>query len=114
MYISTEALTALAQIIPILLLASYLDKEVLLKVSTYSSKIKYFWLAIVFVILGGEYIAVMGMLEGPVDGIRGFIVIFAFMCALFNLLNIAFWRVLNFDLVSGMPAKNTKARKRKK
>lgn len=103
MQLSSDALITLSQIIPILLLAAYFDKEVLDKIRTYNDRIKYYWLGVVTVILIGEFIAVMGVIQGPIDGVRGYIVLSAFIFALFNLLSIAAWKVLGFDLVSGLP-----------
>jgi hypothetical protein len=111
MYLSTESLIALSQIIPILLLASYFDKDVLIKISTYTTKTKYYWLFVVVVILIGEFIAIMGFIDGSIDGWRAYVVLVAVLLALINLFSIASWRVLGFDLISGLPEKKKKRKK---
>ena len=112
MKISFDALVVLSQIIPILLLASYFDRDVLNKISTYSRAIKYYWFSVIAFILIGELIAILALINGSIDGWRGTIVLVAVVFALINLLSIAGWRVLDFDLVSGLPVK--KKRKTKK
>lgn len=108
MYISHEAVIVLAQVIPVLLLASYFDKDVLLKISTYNKKMRYYWLSVVSIILLGELTAILGVINGAIDGWRGYLVFFAVVLALINLFSIAGWRVFGIDLISGLPAKKKK------
>jgi len=112
MDISQDALVVLSQIIPILLLASYLDRDVLNKISSYSKSTKYYWFIIITFIIIGELIAILGLVDGPIDGWRGFVVLFAALFALVNLFSIAGWRVLGLDLVSGLPSKKRKSSKK--
>lgn len=112
MDISYEALVVIAQVVPILLLASYFDSEVLSKISTYSRRTKYSWLTAIYVIVIGEFTALMGIIGGKgADGIGGFVVAISLVVALVNLLNVASWRILGRDLVSGNAPKPKKSKK---
>ncbi len=111
MNISQDALVVLSQIIPTLLLASYLDREVLERISTYSTRIKYYWFSVITFILLGEFIAILALVNGPIDGWRGFVVVFAALLGLVNLFSIAGRRVLVLDLVSGLPVKKNRSKK---
>jgi len=110
MELSLNALTVLSQIIPLLLLASYFDRDALAKISTYSKSIRYYWFGVISVILLGELFAIFGLINGQIDGWRGVLVIAAAILALVNLFSIAGWRVLGLDLVSGLPT-GTKSKK---
>lgn len=115
MEISFASLIVLAQIIPVLVLASYFDKEVLMKMSTYNKATKLSLIGIIFVIVIGEFIAIDAIAKGQgVDSLSGILVYIAACFALLNLLNIAGWRIFGLDLVSGMPSKKPHNKKRKK
>ncbi len=111
MNMSFDALVVLSQIIPLLLLASYFDRDVLNKISTYSKRIKYYWFSVITFILIGELIAIISLVNGYIDGWRGTVVFFAAVFALINLFSIAGWRVLGLDLVSGLPVKKRTPKK---
>ena len=109
MNIPYEALVVVSQVIPILLLASYFDRDVLNKISTYNKRTKYGWVATIYLVVIGELIALIGVISGEaLVGWQGFTVMLALVLALFNLLNIAGWRVLGLDPVSGMSKKKKK------
>lgn len=118
MYVSFQALVVLAQIIPILLLASYFDRDALRKIGTYSRAVKIYWFSIMMFILGGELLAITAIASTrPLDGWQGLVVYTAALFALVNLMSIAGWRVLGYDLVSGLPVikrKKTKAKNNRK
>lgn len=113
MEISFASLVVISQIIPVLVLASYFDKEVLTKISTYNKTTKISWIGIIFIIVIGEFIAIDAIARGEgVGPLSGTIVYVAAIFALLNLLNIAGWRVFGLDLVSGMPSKGKKKHKK--
>lgn len=112
MDISFDALVVLAQIIPILLLASYFDRDALNKISTYSRRIQYYWFGVISFILVGELVALFALVDGEINGWRGAVVFFAAVLAVINLFSIAGWRVLGLDLVSGLPIKKKRPSKK--
>jgi hypothetical protein len=105
MELSQTAAIGIAQIIPILLLASYFDKDALNHIKHYSRGVRLYWISTVAFILIGEYLAINAIFENGVEGIRVVIIHAATVIALINLLSLASWRVLDYDLISGMPTK---------
>jgi hypothetical protein len=112
MDISQTAATAIAQIVPILLLASYFDRDVLGKVGQSNTRTRAYWVSSIALILVGEMIAVMGAVKGDLHGWSGYAVMLAVVLCLTNLFSIAMWRMFGLDLVSGLPTKPSRKLRR--
>lgn len=112
MELSESAAIALAQIIPILLLASYFDLDALGKIGKASAWTRIYWVSTIALILFGEMIAVLAIVEGGVAGWRGYAVVLAVILCLTNLFSIATWRMFGLDLISGLPTDSNKRLRR--
>lgn len=105
MELSKEAVDAIAQIIPVLLLASFLDKEILgnIRRSTLRARlVAFFYIAVILI---GEVLAVIGIADGGLSGWQGLFVVVAVSFAIGSLFNLATYRLFDYDFLSGLPKK---------
>ena len=93
MELSTELLIVIAHIMPILLLASFLDSEVLKQMRQYSRKAQYYWLGLIAYILIGLAITLVAIADGGAGGWQAWVIWAAVFASLVNVFGIALWRV---------------------
>ena len=93
MEISKDLLIVIAHIIPLLLLASFLDSDVLKQLRKYSNKAQYYWLFLIAFILVGLAITLMSIADNGADGWQAWVIWTAVFASLVNIFGIALWRV---------------------
>lgn len=113
MEISKDLLIVIAQIVPILLLASFLDSDVLKQLREYSSKAQYYWLSLIAFILIGLAFTLAAIADNGADGWRGWVVWITVFASLVNIFSIALWRVkgVSFLMLWGLDAEEKRPKK---
>lgn len=103
MELSKDSVVVIAQIIPVLLLASFLDKDILSSVRSGSVNNRVVALGYILFILFGEILAIVGVVNGGLLGWQGLVVMVAALFAVASMLNVAMYRLFDYDFLSGLP-----------
>ena len=108
MDLSREAVDAIAQIIPVLLLASFLDKEILGNVRKMSVRYRLSVLGYILFILLGETLAIIGLTSDGLSGWQAVVVVLAAAFSVGSLLNVATYRLCDSDILTSLPRRARK------
>ena len=116
MEISKDLLTVFAHIIPLLLLASFLDSDVLRELRSYSKKAQYSWLSIIALILFGLSLTLISIVDGAAEGWMAWFIWVAVFTSVVNVFGIALWRVtgVSFLYLMGIDTKDAHRKKVKR
>lgn len=112
MYMSQNALIAIAQIIPILLLATFLDRDVIANAREGSKLKRSIVFSLIILILLGELLAIIAIMTGESRPWSNIVIAVAAGCAVASMANVASWRLFDYDFLTGLPhsLKNRKRR----
>ena len=113
MEISKDLLTVIAHIIPLLLLASFLDSDVLKQLRKYSNKAQYYWLFLIAFILVGLAMTLIAIANNGAAGWVAWVIWVAVFASLVNIFGIALWRVkgVSFLMLMGYDAQEKRTKK---
>ncbi len=116
MEISNELLTVIAGVIPMLIIASFLDGDAQRQLRTYPHKIQNYWISMIALVLFGELLALVAIGQGGATWWQGVVIWAAVVSVMIYVLMIALWRIRGTSLAaySGLEPRKKKAPPAKK
>lgn len=114
-FISKDLLVVIANVIPMLIIASFLDGDAQRHLRTYSRRVQYYWISMIALVLFGELLALACIDKGGANWWQGVIIWTAVLSVLIYVLMIALWRIRGTSLAaySGLEPRKKKMKKTK-
>lgn len=111
--ISKDLLVVIASVIPMLIIASFLDGDAQRRLRHYPRNIQDYWISMIVLVLFGELLALICIDKGGANWWQGLIIWAAVMSVLIYVLMIALWRIRGTSLgaYSGLEPHQKKRKK---
>ena len=113
MELSQDVLIVIANTIPLLLIASFLDSDVLKQLRKYSNKAQYYWLFLVAYILFGLAVTLISIANNGAHGWQAWVIWVAVFASLVNIFSVALWRVTGVSFLMLMGYDDTEEKPKK-
>lgn len=116
MEISKDVLVVIANVIPMLIIASFLDGDAQRQLRTYPRKIQSYWISLIAIVLFGELLAIICIGKGSANWWQSVVIWAAVLSVMIYVLMIALWRIRGTSLAaySGLETRKKKAAKSRK